>query len=174
MRYRKSWRGCFSLISQIHARAHVGTCAHTCTSAHAQTRTHGQNQIDAVFNCTANRVKIKHKLTNFTKLIRIARYNGKYGSNSQGSREIFYVFFKFHQIRRWINDRNKGKWYFKKEELKTNRRNKKSMNLTLISRRNWRLKRGDISENVNHKISKIKTEIKLNYDSKLKLNTKRR
>ena len=32
---------------------------------------------------------------------------------------------------------------------------------------------GYISENVNRNFTKIKTEIKLNYDSKLKLNTKR-
>ena len=34
-------------------------------------------QIDAVVNCTQIRVKIKSKLTNFIKLIRIKGYNGK-------------------------------------------------------------------------------------------------
>ena len=61
-----------------------------------------------------------------------------------------------------------------KEDLKTNPRNKKSMNLTLISRRNLSLKRGDISENVNHDFTEIKIKIKLINDSKTKLNTKRR
>ena len=40
-----------------------------------------------------------------------------------------------------------------------NPQNKKSMNLTLISRRNRRLKRGDISKNVNRDFTKIKTKI---------------
>ena len=61
-----------------------------------------------------------------------------------------------------------------KENLRTKPRNQKSMNLTLISRRNLRLKRGVFSENINHKIIEIKTTIKLNYDSKMKLNTKQR
>ena len=59
-----------------------------------------------------------------------------------------------------------------KEDLKTNPHNKKSMNLTLISRRNKRLIRGVFSKNVNHEITKVKIEIKLNNDSKTKLNTK--
>ena len=33
-------------------------------------------------------------------------------------------------------DRNWGKWYFMKEDLKTNPRSQKSINLTLISQRN--------------------------------------
>ena len=61
-----------------------------------------------------------------------------------------------------------------KEDLKTNPRNQKSTKLTLISWRNWILKKDDISENKNHEITKIKTEIKLNYDSKMKLNAKKR
>ena len=46
---------------------------------------------------TRSRVKIKSKLTNFMKLIRIEGYNGKYGSNPQGIREIFYDLFEFDQ-----------------------------------------------------------------------------
>ena len=61
-----------------------------------------------------------------------------------------------------------------KEDLKTIPRNQKSSNLTLISRKNWRSKRGDFSEMLNHEINEIKTEIQLNYDSKQKLNTKQR
>ena len=40
----------------------------------------------------------------------------------------------------------RGKWYFMNEDLKTNPWNQKSMNLTMISRRNRRLKMGEISE----------------------------
>ena len=46
-----------------------------------------------------------------------------------------------------------------KEELKMNPRNKKSMNLTSISRRNWRLKMDEFFENVNHDFTEIKIEI---------------
>ena len=48
------------------------------------------------------------------------------------------------------------------------------MNLTLISRRILRLNKGVFSENVNREITKNKNEIKLNYDSKTKLNAKQR
>ena len=61
-----------------------------------------------------------------------------------------------------------------KEESKTISRNQKSMNLTLISRRNRRLIREVFSENENHEITENKKEIHLNYDSKLKLNMKQR
>ena len=61
-----------------------------------------------------------------------------------------------------------------KEDLKTILRNQKSSNLTLISRRNWRSKWGDFSENVNHENTEIRNEIKEINDSKMKLNTKRR
>ena len=61
-----------------------------------------------------------------------------------------------------------------KEELKTNPRNQKSMNLTLISRRNLRLKRDEISKNRKNKITEFKIEIKVIKDFKMKLNTKRR
>ena len=47
---------------------------------------------------TLSHVKIKSKLTNFMKLIRIEGYNGKYGSNPQGTREISDDLFKFDQI----------------------------------------------------------------------------
>ena len=61
-----------------------------------------------------------------------------------------------------------------KEDFKTNPRNQKSMNLTLIygEIEDWR--KGDIFENVNHDFTKIKTEIELTNDSTMKLNTKRR
>ena len=61
-----------------------------------------------------------------------------------------------------------------KEDLKTNPQNQKSMNLTLISRRNWRLKWGVFSENWKNEITKNKDKIQLNYDFKRKLNTKLR
>ena len=51
-------------------------------------------------------------------------------------REISNDLFEFDQIGRRIDDRNWGKWYFMKEDLKTNPLNQKSMNLTLISGRN--------------------------------------
>ena len=61
-----------------------------------------------------------------------------------------------------------------KEDLKTNPRNQKSMNLTLILWRNWRLKRYKISEIRKNEITEFKTEIKLINYSKMKLNTKQR
>ena len=51
-----------------------------------------------VINCTRSRVKNNSKLTNLMKISRIEGYNGKYGSNPQGIREIFYDLFKFDQI----------------------------------------------------------------------------
>ena len=65
-------------------------------------------------------VKTKSKLTNFKNNSRIKGYNGKYGSNPQGIRENSDDIFEFDQIRQWISDRNWGKWYFMKEDLKTN------------------------------------------------------
>ena len=50
-----------------------------------------------------------------------------------------------------------------KENLNTIPRNQKSLNLTLISQRNWRSKMDDFFENLNLKITKSKDEIKLNY-----------
>ena len=61
-----------------------------------------------------------------------------------------------------------------KEDLKTNPRNQKSMNLTLILQRNQRLIRGVFFKNLNHEITENKKEIHLNYDSELRLNTKQR
>ena len=61
-----------------------------------------------------------------------------------------------------------------KEDLKTNPRNQKSMNLTLILWRNWRLKRYKISEICKNEVTEFKTEIKLINYSKMKLNTKQR
>ena len=56
-------------------------------------------RIDLVVSCTPIRVKIKSKLTNLMKITRIEGYNGKYGSNPQGIREISYDLFEFDQIR---------------------------------------------------------------------------
>ena len=53
-----------------------------------------------VVNCTRSRVKTKSKLTNLMKISRIEGYNGKYGSNPQGIREISDDLFKFDQIGR--------------------------------------------------------------------------
>ena len=61
-----------------------------------------------------------------------------------------------------------------KEDLKTNPRNQKSINLTLILRRNRRLNREYFFKNIKSEITENKNKIHLNYDSKLKLNTKRR
>ena len=58
------------------------------------------DRIDVVVNCTPIRVKIKSKLTNLMKIIQIEGYNGKYGSNPQGIREISYDLFEFDQIGR--------------------------------------------------------------------------
>ena len=85
---------------------------------------------------TRSHLKINFKLTNLRKLIRIEGHHGKYGSNPQGIRKISDVLYELDQIRRQIDDKNRGKWYFMKEDLKTNPRNQKSMNLTLISLRN--------------------------------------
>ena len=63
-------------------------------------------QIDVVINCTLIHVKIKSKLTNLMKITRIEGYNGKYGSNPQGIREISDNVFKFDQIGQWIDDKN--------------------------------------------------------------------
>ena len=51
-----------------------------------------------VIENTRSRVKIKSKLTNFMKLIRIEGYNGKDGSDPQGNREILDDLFKFDEI----------------------------------------------------------------------------
>ena len=59
-----------------------------------------------------------------------------------------------------------------KEDLKANPQNQKSINLTLISRRNRRLKRDYFFETLNRETNEIKNEIQLNYDSKRRLNTK--
>ena len=53
-----------------------------------------------VINCTRSRVKIKSKLINLMKISRIEEYNGKYGLNPQGIREISDDLFEFDQIRR--------------------------------------------------------------------------
>ena len=57
------------------------------------------DRIDVVINCTPISVKIKSKLINLMKITRIEGYNGKYGSNPQGIREISYDLFEFDQIR---------------------------------------------------------------------------
>ena len=47
---------------------------------------------------TQSRVKIKSKLTHLMKITRIEGYNGKYGLNPQGIREISDDLFEFDQI----------------------------------------------------------------------------
>ena len=103
------------------------------------------------------------------KITWIEGYNGKYGWNPQGIREISDDLFEFDQIRQWIDDKNWGKWYFMKENFKMISfefdfdDDKKSSNLTLTSRRNWRSKRGVIFENWKNENNENNTEIKLNY-----------
>ena len=53
-----------------------------------------------VVNCTWSRVKIKSNLTNLMKISRIEGYNGKYGSNPHGIREISDDLFEYDQIGR--------------------------------------------------------------------------
>ena len=81
-------------------------------------------------------VKNNSKLTHFKKFTRIEGYNGKYGSNPQGIKEFLDVIFKFDQIKREIDGKNWGKWYFQKLDFKSIPRNQKSSNLDLISWRN--------------------------------------
>ena len=52
-----------------------------------------------VVKYTWSHIKTKSKLTNFMKLIQI-EYNGKYGSNPQGIKEILDDLFEFDQIGR--------------------------------------------------------------------------
>ena len=66
-------------------------------------------QDQVVVENTRLRVKIKFKLTNFKINSRIEEYNGKYGLNPQGIREILDDLFEFDQIRWWIGDRNWAK-----------------------------------------------------------------
>ena len=56
------------------------------------------DQDRVVVNCTRSRVKNKSKLTNLVKISRIEGYNGKYGSNPQGNKEISDNLFEFDQI----------------------------------------------------------------------------
>ena len=56
------------------------------------------NRDHEVVNFTRSRVKNNFKLTNLMKISRIEGYNGKYGSNPQGIREIYDDLFKFDQI----------------------------------------------------------------------------
>ena len=56
------------------------------------------DRINVVVNCTPIHVKIKSKLINLMKIIRIEGYNGKYGLNPQGIREISDDLFEFDQI----------------------------------------------------------------------------
>ena len=57
------------------------------------------DRIDVVVNYTPICVKNNYKLTNLMKISRIEGYNGKYGSNPQGIREISDDLFEFDQIR---------------------------------------------------------------------------
>ena len=193
-----SWKGSFiSLFTHAHrdthAHAHTHTRVYTRVNSYAMlcgvsicchmamrfficamsSATSVKNQIYVVVNFTLICVKIMSKLTNLIKITRIEGYNGKYGSNPHGIREIFNDLFEFDLIGWWIDDRNWEKWYFVKEDLNTISRNKKSSNLTLISRRNWRLKWGIFSENRKNEINKNKLKIAQSNDSKMKLNGKR-
>ena len=58
------------------------------------------NRDREVVNCTRSRVKKKSKLTNLMKISRIKGYNGNYGSNPHGTREISNDLFEFDQIGR--------------------------------------------------------------------------
>ena len=53
--------------------------------------------------------------------------------------------------------------YFMKEDLKTNPRNQKSKNLTLILQTNSRLNKDEFPKMKNHEIHENKNEIILNY-----------
>ena len=53
-----------------------------------------------VVNFTRSRVKTKSKLTNLMKISLIEGYNGKYGLNPQGNKEIYDDLFKIDQIGR--------------------------------------------------------------------------
>ena len=57
-----------------------------------------KEQDRVVINYTWSRVKNNSKLTNLMKISRIEGYNGKYGSNPQGIREISDDLFEFDQI----------------------------------------------------------------------------
>ena len=52
-----------------------------------------------VVNCTQSHVEIESKLTSLMKISRIQGYNGKYGSNPRGIREISDDLFEFDQIK---------------------------------------------------------------------------
>ena len=113
-----------------------------------------------VVDFTRYRVKNYSKLTNFKKFTRIEEYNGKYGSNPQGIKEILDIIFKFDQIGWEIDGRNWGKWYFKKEDFKSIPRNQKSSNLDLISRSNQDLKWREISDDRNRDFERNFTKLK--------------
>ena len=53
-----------------------------------------------VINFTRSHVKTKSTLSNLMKISRIEGYNGKYGSNPQGIREIYDDVLDFDQIGR--------------------------------------------------------------------------
>ena len=115
-----------------------------------------------VIDFTRYHVKNNSKLTNLNKFTRIEGYNGKYGSNPQGIKEILDVIFKFDQIGREIDGKNWGKWYFKKEDFKSIPQYQKSSNLDLISHRNQDLKWREISDDRNRdfegNFTKLKTK----------------
>ena len=56
-------------------------------------------QDQVVVENTRSRVKIKSKLTNLKIKSQIEGYNGKYGSNPHGIREILDDLFEFDQIK---------------------------------------------------------------------------
>ena len=62
-------------------------------------RRHLMDQDRVVINCTRSRVKNNIILTNLVKISRIEGYNGKYGSNPQGIKDILDDLFEFDQIK---------------------------------------------------------------------------
>ena len=112
-----------------------------------------------VVNFKWYRVKNNTELTNFENLEWIEWHNGKYGSNPQGIKQFLDVIFKFDQIGQEIDGRNWEKWYFKKEDFKSIPRNKKSLNLDLISRRNQDSKWREISDDQNRDFGWISTKL---------------
>ena len=59
-------------------------------------------------------------------------------------------------MNRWLK---LEKWNFMEEDLKKNPLNQKSMNLTLILRRNWRLNRGKFLKMKNNEIQKLRLKL---------------
>ena len=79
------------MMERFHARVLI----HSITSrAHSVVTERDR----VVIENTRSRVKIKSKLINIKNNSLIEGYNGKYGSNPQGIREILKDLFEFDQI----------------------------------------------------------------------------